>query len=91
MTDDTVPEPVLQFPCDMYIKAMGIANSDLKSIVFKIAQKHFPSLEEKSLSVKASKGGKYESVTLEVKVNNRQELSSLYTELKSCEQIVMVL
>ncbi len=91
MTDDTIPEPVLQFPCDMYIKSMGIANSKLKSIVFKIAQKHFPQLEEKNLSVKASKGGKYESVTIEVRVNNRQELDSVYAELKCCEQIVMVL
>lgn len=91
MTDNTPPEPVLQFPCDMYIKSMGAANIDLKTIVFEIAQKHFPQFTEENISVKASSGGKYESVTIEIRIQSRQELDAIYTDLKTCQQIVMVL
>ncbi len=91
MTDDTPIEPVLEFPCDMYIKAMGSANINLKAIVLKIALKTFPHIEECDITVKASKGGKYESITLDTTVQTRAELDSIYADLKACEHIIMVL
>jgi len=91
MTDNTPPEPTLQFPCDMYIKSMGAANINLKLIVLEIAQTHFPHVEEIDITVKASKGGNYESITLEVTVQTRIQLDSIYADLQACEHIVMVL
>jgi len=91
MSDDNSHEPQLQFPCDMHIKALGAANIDLEIIVLEIAQKHIPHLLEEHISVNSSKGGKYISVTVEVTINTRQELDSIYADLQACVHVTMVL
>ena len=58
------PEGVLEFPCDITVKAMGRASDDLREVVFAIVQKHVVELSIDAVTVKASSGGKFLSVNI---------------------------
>lgn len=93
MTDHPAEEKTtaLQFPCEFPIKIVGLANDTFELNVFAIIKKHFPQLSEGSLKQRASKQGKYLSLTVTVLAESKQQLDALYQDLTKCPDVMMAL
>lgn len=89
MSDDRTT--ALQFPCDFPIKVMGLHADDFDALVIGIVHRHTGPLASGAISVRASRGGKYLSVTVTVRAESQAMLDNLYRELSGHERVVMVL
>ncbi|MEI7466535.1 MAG: DUF493 domain-containing protein [Burkholderiales bacterium] len=85
------PESAIKFPCDFPIKIMGRSADDFDTLVLSIVQRHVGDLSEESVTVRASGGGNYVSVTVTVVAESQHQLDQLYRELSGHERVVMVL
>ncbi|MEN8710766.1 MAG: DUF493 domain-containing protein [Arenicellales bacterium] len=81
----------LSFPCSIGIKAMGRMTEDFESTVVEIVAGHVG--EESIIEVKCreSSGGKFHSVTCEVKLETRQEMEAIYQAMYDHPDILMTL
>ena len=89
MQNDT--ESPLQFPCQFPIKAMGLAVEGLHLHVFEIVKRHAPETQSHAVAYRASKNGKYISVTVTIEATSREQLDAIYEELTASEHIMMAL
>ena len=85
------PKEVMQFPCEIAVKAMGKADSDFEAIVVEIIRRHVPDLGEGSVSSKPSSKGNYIAVTVRVNAVSRAQMDALYEELSAHEAVAMAL
>lgn len=84
-------ESLMKFPCQFSIKAMGLHAPDLDTLVVEIVRRHAPEPGDLNVTSRASKGGKYLSVTVTFEASSRQQLDSIYQELTDHERILMSL
>jgi len=84
---------LIEYPCDYMFKAMCRASEDTdiekylgELVISKLNQKAL--LSTKTVS---SRTGKFESVTLTVKLNSREELETVYEAIVSSPFVVMTL
>ena len=85
------PGEIMQYPCEIAVKAMGRADSDFETIVVEIVRRHVPDLGEGSVSSKPSSKGNYLSVTVRVNAASREQMDALYHELSAHEAVAMAL
>ena len=84
-------ETLLQFPCDFPIKIMGERSDDFAQTVLDIVLTHAPDFQAASVEMRASKGGKYLSLTYTIRAQSKQQLDDLYRQLNAHPQVRMVL
>ena len=84
-------KPLLEFPCQFPIKAMGLARDDFKSLITTLVRQHASDLTEADISCRPSKEGKYISITVTVTATSREQLDAIYCELNACEHVLMTL
>ncbi len=84
-------DTLLEFPCDFSIKAMGLATPDFDALVVEIVRRHAPDLGEGAVQCRASKEGKYLSVTVTITATSKQQLDSIYQDLTDHELVLMSL
>lgn len=77
----------LTFPCDYPVKAMGENSHKFLQEMLFIAQKHCPEATEDDVRTNQSKTGKYQSVTITVKVESRAQLEGLYQEMRDHKDV----
>ena len=82
---------LLEFPCDFIIKIMGMAGEDFNTCVIEILQRHAPDLDQSSIGLRYSRGGKYVSLTAVIPAKNREQLDAIYRELSGNERVLMAL
>ena len=82
---------LLQFPCDFPIKIMGPSDGDLRSLAVDLVGRHAPDLDEARVRVQDSRTGRYQSVTVVVPAQSREQLDAIYRELTGHPQITLVL
>lgn len=80
---------LLQFPCDFPYKVVGLAETNLVEKVVAVIQKYAPG--DYVPSVKPSRNGKYESVSITIRATNIEQVETLYKELAAIENVRMVL
>lgn len=80
-----------EFPCDFPIKVMGLADNDFDALVVGIVIRHVGDIKEGAVAVRASRNGKYVSVTVTFEARDQAQLDALYRELSGHERILMVL
>ena len=85
------PAEIMQFPCEIAVKAMGKADTDFETIVVEIVRRHAPDLGEGSVSSKPSSKGNYLSVTIRVNAVSRAQMDALYQELSAHKAVAMAL
>lgn len=83
--------PVMEFPCEFPIKAMGLTSENLAKVMLEIVQSHAPEADEQALKSRASSNGKYVSVTVTITAQSREQLDAIYMELSACKQVLMAL
>jgi putative lipoic acid-binding regulatory protein len=84
-------ESAMEFPCRFPIKAMGLATEGLHLHVFDIVKRHAPDTDFDAITRRASKNGKYISITVTIEATSREQLDAIYQELTASEQIMMAL
>jgi len=79
----------LQFPCEFQIKAMGLDDGRFHEVVIEIIRRHCDTVDEAGLRTRASRGGKYVSVTVLIEASSREQLDAIYDDLTAHESVLM--
>ncbi len=86
-----VTETLLEFPCAFPLKIMGRTQDGFAQAVLDIVLRHVPDFDSASMEMRASRQGKYLSLTCTINATSREQLDALYRELSAHPQVVMVL
>lgn len=86
MTDDTQG---FEFPCDYEVKAMGLDDGRFHEVVISIIERHCETIRMDTLRTRASRAGKYVSVSLVVVAQSREQLDAIYDDLTAHEKVLM--
>ncbi len=81
----------LEFPCEYPIKAMGPTGEPFMQLVRQIVATHAGDISDDQVRIKASSGGKFQSVTLTVRIESRRQLELVYRELAAAETVLWTL
>ena len=84
-------ESLLEFPCEIVVKAMGLADDRFEQLVYELVHAHVPNLGENAVRTRPSKGGKYLSVSVKVMAESRQQMDAIYQDLTAHEKVLMAL
>ncbi|MBX3650472.1 MAG: DUF493 domain-containing protein [Burkholderiales bacterium] len=91
-TPSGTPEPsLIEYPSDFPLKILGHTRPGFAQAILAVVKKHAPDFDDASLTMKASKKGKYLSVTCVIRATSREQLDALYQELCDHPMVVMVL
>ncbi|HBO22623.1 MULTISPECIES: DUF493 family protein YbeD [unclassified Providencia] len=80
---------LLDFPCPLTYKVMGVAHPELVDQVVEVVQRHAPG--DYSPEVKPSSKGTYHSVSITINATHIEQVETLYTELGALELVKVVL
>ncbi|MHA7881429.1 MAG: HP0495 family protein [Saccharospirillum sp.] len=84
--------PKITFPCDDYlIKVVGDADETFRQFVHQVLVAFDEQLTEASFSVNASRNGRFESLTVRMRIEHEDHLSELFEQLKADSRVRMVL
>lgn len=82
---------LIEYPCDFPIKIMGRMQAGFAQAILEIVTRHAPGFDGATMEMKASKRGKYLSITCVIRATSREQLDNLYRELCDHPMVVMVL
>ena len=82
-------DELLEFPCQLTFKVMGLAQEDLPVKIVEVLQKHAPG--DYAPTIKPSSKGTYHSVAVAVHVTSKEHIELLYTELSKIDIVRYVL
>ncbi|MFP4062817.1 MAG: YbeD family protein [Halochromatium sp.] len=85
--DDLQDETLLRFPCDFPIKAMGRAEDGIETILAAIVERHAPGTSKERMRSRASRNGRWVSVTVVIEARSKGQLDAIYRELSVHERI----
>ncbi|MEX2321384.1 MAG: DUF493 domain-containing protein [Saccharospirillum sp.] len=84
--------PKITFPCDDYvIKVVGDVHAGFKPFVHSVLVRYDNRLDVASFSVSASRNGRFESLTVRMRIEHEHHLTELFEALKADERVRMVL
>jgi uncharacterized protein len=87
----TEPPSLIEFPSDFPIKIMGVRHDDFAQSVLDIVVLHAPDFDPAAMEMRASKGGKYLSLTCTVRATSKAQLDALYMALTQHPDVKVVL
>lgn len=92
MTEKAPPqETLLEFPCAFPLKIMGLASDALAQTVLGVVLHHAPDFDGATMEMRASKTGKYISLTCTINATSKAQLDALYIELSGHPMVKVVL
>ncbi len=86
---DTKFDELLDFPCQMKFKIMGLAQDSLPGKIIEVLQIHAPG--DYAPTIKPSSKGTYHSVAVSVTVTSKEHIELLYNELGNIDIVKYVL
>lgn len=89
--DMSTQETLLEFPCAFPIKIMGRMEDAFAATMVEVVLSHAPDFDAASVSMKASSGNKYLSLTCTINATSKQQLDDLYREISAHPLVVMAL
>jgi len=89
MALNTKFDELLEFPCILSFKVMGVADPQMMVDVLSVIQKHAPG--DYSPKVKPSSKGTYHSLSIPVTVTSKEHIETIYTELNNLELVRYIL
>ncbi len=84
-------DTLIEFPCSFPIKAMGRSEAGFDDLVVEIVRRHAPDLREGAVKTRASRQGKWISVTVTIQATSKGQLDAIYQALSDHEKVVMCL
>lgn len=90
------PTPELQttglsFPCRYPIKAMVQATPSAHYAVLETIQRHASFDHQDDVSIRPSRNGRFQSLTVTVAVDSRSHLEGIYADLHALDAVLMTL
>jgi len=82
---------LLNFPTAFPIKVMGRTRDGFAQAIVTVVQKHAPDFDPATVEMRASRRGKYLSLTCTITATSRAQLDNLYRDLTAQPDVVMVL
>lgn len=89
MNSDTPPR--LTFPCSYPIKVMVRADPGVRQQVDRIIEQHAGPLDPGAVSERPSARNRFIGITYIIEAQGESHIAALFTALKECPQVVMVL
>lgn len=89
--DESRGDSLLTFPCVFPIKVMGRREDGFAQAICDIVQRHAGDFHPGTLEMRASKNGRYLSLTVTLNARSREQLDALYMELSKHPMVIMVL
>ncbi len=89
MTDDTAPR--LSFPCDYPIKVMVRAEPGVRREVDRIVEQHAGPLSPAAVSERPSARNRFLGITYVIRATSEDQIATLFSALKLCPQVLLVL
>lgn len=83
--------PGLDFPCAFPIKAMVRSAPAARQAVLSEVARHVRFDPDADVRYRPSRNGRYESITITVQVESRDQLESLYQALRQLDVVKMML
>lgn len=84
--------PRITFPCDDYlIKVVGDSDDTFRYFVHSVLVQFDDQLSESSFSVNPSRNGRFESLTVRMRIEQESHLTELFEQLKADTRVRMVL
>ena len=84
-------ETLLEFPCAFPMKIVGRTEDGFAQAILEVVLRHAPDFDSASMEMRASREGRYLSLTCTVNATSREQLDALYRELSSHPMVTMVL
>ena len=79
------------FPGVYTIKAIGLAEDDFEQRVVQAVSSHLAAPSDLEYSVRATRGGRHVAVTLELTVQNAEQVRSIYAEIQGVRALTLLL
>jgi putative lipoic acid-binding regulatory protein len=79
------------FPGTYTIKAIGSADDDFADRVVAAVSEHLPAASDLDYSIRAAKGGRHVAVTLQLTVQNAEQIRAVYTALQGVSGLTLLL
>lgn len=86
-----IQEHLWDFPCVHDLKVMGLSQHPIEDIVKEVISRHAPDYDPNSLSSKASRSGKYTSITVSVPFTHKEQVEAVFLEFHQREEIALTL
>jgi len=84
-------ESLLKFPTAFPIKVMGRTQDGFAQAIVAVVRTHAPDFDPATVEMRASRKGKYLSLTCTITATSRAQLDDLYRDLSSHPMVTMVL
>jgi len=89
--EDSRSPSLLTFPCVFPMKVMGRREDGFAQTVAEIVLRHAADFHPETIEMRASKNGRYLSLTVTINARSREQLDGLYAELSKHPRVMMVL
>ncbi|QJD29013.1 YbeD family protein [Methylococcus geothermalis] len=84
-------DELLDFPCEFPIKVFGSAEGGFAASVEAAVRLAAPELEEVSVTVRASGGGRFVAVTVTITASSQAQIEAIYGRIGTLPGVLMVL
>lgn len=93
MTDDLKldADGALEFPCRYPVKAMTHTREQALDQVLAAIATLDVGVDHETVTIRPSRNGRFQSITVEVEVDSRPTLEAVYTRLRELDIVVMTL
>lgn len=91
MTEQTENKSLIEFPCQFPIKVMGAVHPDFEKNILETVRKHAPDTEPHHITTRPSSKGNFTGATVQVNVENQEQLDNIYRALTDHEMVKVVL
>jgi putative lipoic acid-binding regulatory protein len=82
---------LIEYPCAFPIKVMGANVEGFVHAITQIAHAHDPAFDAGAIELRASQGGRYLGITLNITATSRAQLDDLYRALTGHPMVKFVL
>jgi putative lipoic acid-binding regulatory protein len=86
-----IQAPKIEFPCQYPLKVIGDAEPDFADLVVAVIRQYDPGFNHETISLNASRTGKFVSVRLHIEATGKEQLESLHAELMATGRVKLVL
>lgn len=87
MSEDTL----LEFPTDFPVKVMGEKREGFVRAMIELVQRHAPDFNAETVELRASREGKYLSITCTIRATSKAQLDAMYQEITAHPWVNMAL
>ncbi|HGG9518881.1 TPA: YbeD family protein [Neisseria meningitidis] len=91
MTEQKNKTSLIEFPCTFPLKVMGAVHPEFEQAVLDTVRLHAPDAQAHHITTRPSSKGNYTGATVQVKVENQEQLDNIYRALTSHELVKVVL